>query len=88
MQEAVRQSYRHIQFGRDARVPTELVGENGFLFYREDVQFQWDQGPLSRRQAARIATACDVRKDSFREGAIEACFRFLFAQPVPKSESP
>jgi hypothetical protein len=82
-QETVRLPYREFLFRTlDKTTDNTFLGRDGFLFYGDDVRFQWSPGPLSTRQAARIAESRDIRGDAFEE-FVQAGYRRLAGQPVP-----
>jgi hypothetical protein len=88
IQELVRLPYRTFLFETLQKASDRTaLGNSGFLYYRDDVQFQWEPGPMSRRQEARIAEARDVRNDAFEE-AVQYVYRRLTNQPAPKPPSP
>jgi alginate O-acetyltransferase complex protein AlgJ len=87
-QDTVRLPYREFLFrALDKTTDNTCLGRDGFLFYRDDVRFQWSPGPLSTHQAARIAESEDVRGDAFEEW-VRAGYRRLLGQPAPVLPSP
>jgi hypothetical protein len=58
-------------------------GQNGFLFYGNDLRYARGEGPLSPRLLDRIEEARDVRGDAFEE-AVRAAVRRVLRQPAPQ----
>ncbi len=64
---------------------TTSVGQDGFLYYQDDLKFARGEGPLSPRQPGRIAEARDVRSDAFEE-VVRSALRLLFRRRAPTPE--
>jgi hypothetical protein len=64
------------------------LGRNGFLFYRDDVDYATGPGPLSHRHAARIDDARDLRGDAFEEAVRSVVRRVRGLAAPPPAEAP
>jgi SGNH hydrolase-like domain, acetyltransferase AlgX len=88
LQEDVRPLYRSglFQLFNKAAQNTN-PGCAGFLYYHDDLNFQWGPGPLSARQVARLVDKVDTRDDAFADLVRDACQRLL-RMPEPVRPAP